>query len=94
MLSAMAYFLEYTTGIGVGRFVVEGSDFSNALAKAKEELRGLDCIKAALRYCPVPVPESAFGSGSILAVYTQANGWVIPPNDVPSERSTPALLES
>lgn len=52
----MPYFLEYITGVSAGCFTVEGLDFSNALAKAKDALRGLDCLSAALLFSPDPEP--------------------------------------
>lgn len=73
MLSTMPYFLEYVTDVGAGRLAVEGTDFTNVLAKAKEALRGLDCSSAALLFSSGPNP--VFGKGSILAAYTQADGW-------------------
>lgn len=69
----MPYFLEYVTGVGVGHFTVEGMVFSSVLAKAKETLKGLDCLKAVLLYSPDQRP--AFGKGSVLAAYTQGGGW-------------------
>lgn len=69
----MPYFVEYTSGAGAGRFVVEGPDFSSVLEKAKKALRGLDCLRAVLRFSSGP--QSTFGHGPIRAVFTQQEGW-------------------
>lgn len=71
--SVMPYFLEYSTDQGVGRFAVEGTNLSDAVAKARTAIQGLDCTSAALRHTPHPHP--AFGEGLALAVYTRAEGW-------------------
>jgi hypothetical protein len=71
----MAFFLEYATGHGAGRCVVEGTSFSDAMATARSALHGLECIRAALRH--TPDPHSPFGEGSLLAAYTLAEGWNI-----------------
>ena len=75
MLSSMAFFLEYATDHGAGRCVVEGTNLSDAMEKARRALQGLDCISAVLRH--TPDPHSPFGEGSILAAYTMAEGWNI-----------------
>jgi len=69
----MTYVLEYVSRIGAGRFIVEGLDFSSVLAKANAALQGLDCTRATLMYSPATI--SVFDKGSVLASYTQANGW-------------------
>ncbi|MDP9987304.1 hypothetical protein J2S98_002471 [Arthrobacter oryzae] len=48
----MPYFLEYLTDVSAGCFTVDGLDFVHALAKAKNALRGLECISAALLFSP------------------------------------------
>lgn len=73
MLPSMPYFLEYATDQGVGRFAVEVTNLSDAVAKARAVLQGLDCTSAALRHTPQTHP--AFGEGLALAVYTRADGW-------------------
>ncbi len=71
----MPYSLEYISGVGAGWFVVEGLDFPSALAKAKDALIGLDCLRALLLFSPDPKP--AFGKGSVHAAFTQDEGWHI-----------------
>ena len=75
MLSYMPYFLEYITGVSAGCFAVEGLDFANALAKAKDALRGVDCLSAVLLFSPDPKP--IFGKGSVIATFRQDEGWDI-----------------
>jgi hypothetical protein len=75
MFSSMAFFLEYTTDHGAGRCVVQGTNLSDAMAKAKSALQGVDCIRATLRH--TTAPHSPFGEGSILAAYTVGEGWNI-----------------
>ena len=75
MLSNMPYFLEYITGVSGGCFAVEGLDFTNALAKAKDALRGVDCLSAALLFSPDSKP--ILGKGSVIATFRQGEGWDI-----------------
>lgn len=71
---AMPYFLEYVTGLSVGRFALEGLDFTNFLSRAEEAVRGLNCLSATLLYSPDSIP--VFGNGSVLAAYSRADGWI------------------
>ncbi|UKA76180.1 hypothetical protein [Arthrobacter sp. FW306-07-I] len=69
----MPYLLEYLTEVSAGCFTVDGLDFNHALAKAKDALRGLECISAALLFSPDPKPT--FGKGSVIAAFTKDGGW-------------------
>ena len=69
----MPYFLEYLTDLSAGCFMVEGLDFNHALAKAKDALRGLECISATLLFTPHSKPT--FGTGSVIAAFTKDEGW-------------------
>jgi hypothetical protein len=71
----MPYFLEYMSDLGAGWFVVEGLDFTSALAKAKDALRGLDCLTAVLLFSPDRKPT--FGKGSVHTTFTREQGWDI-----------------
>ena len=74
ILPFMPYVVEYANGVGAGRFPVDGVDFHDALVKAQEAVRGLDCRSAALLYSPDPL--QVFGHGAVLAAYTPAAGWM------------------
>lgn len=69
----MAFFLEYVTDRGAGRFTVGASTVTDAVAKAKDAIDGIDCTSAALRH--TPHQSSTFGDGSLLAAYTRSGGW-------------------
>lgn len=71
----MAYFLEYVTLHSVGRSAIACGTFHDALIKAKQSLKGLECLKAVLRY--TPVVGSAFGEGMAMAAFTASGGWKI-----------------
>jgi len=71
----MPFFLEYATLNGAGRFAVEGTSISDAIARASGALHGLDCTGAAFRHTTDSDP--AFGEGSLLAAYTPETGWKI-----------------
>lgn len=71
----MAFVLEYATDQSAGRCPVEGTSVGDAIVKATTALHGLNCTRAALRH--TLDPRSAFGEGSVLAVYTCAEGWNI-----------------
>jgi len=68
----MPNFLEYRTGVSAGCFAAKGTDFSDALAKATDALRGLDCLHATLLYSS---EQNLFGTGEVLAAFTRARGW-------------------
>lgn len=78
----MAYFLEYVTGHSVGRSAIGCANFPDTLARAKNALKGLECIKADLRSAPA---ASAFGEGLVLAAFTAADGWTVPGASSPLE---------
>ncbi|MBX7443350.1 MULTISPECIES: hypothetical protein [unclassified Arthrobacter] len=71
----MPFFLEYVTGQGAGRFTVESTTLSDAVARSGSALEGLDCVRAALRY--TVGAGARFGEGPVLAVYSPAEGWKI-----------------
>jgi len=68
----MPYFLEYLTEASAGCCTVDGLDFNHALAKAKDALRGLECISAALLFSPDPKPPSVRAQSSRPSQRTEA----------------------
>ncbi|WP_285247713.1 MULTISPECIES: hypothetical protein [unclassified Pseudarthrobacter] len=71
----MAYIVNYRTGTSTGWFRVEGLHLSDALAKAKNALRGLNCAYAVLLFSIYPAQSG--GEVSVVATYTQAEGWSV-----------------
>ncbi|MDQ0661662.1 hypothetical protein QFZ35_000160 [Arthrobacter ulcerisalmonis] len=75
MLPRMPYLMEYVTNGSIGRSIIYSASFGDALIKAKNAQRGLQCNSAVL--CHTPESDPIFGKGSILASYTPADGWRI-----------------
>ena len=75
MLPCMPYFVECVTDQTAGRSLIQCASFSDALTRAKDALRGLQCTSAVLRHAHGSSP--AFGEGPVLAAYTPAEGWRI-----------------
>jgi hypothetical protein len=73
MLPRMPYFLEYVADQATGRSLIQCVSFRDALTKAKNVLRGLQCTSAVLRQAPAS--NAAYGEGSIRAAYTPEDGW-------------------
>lgn len=71
----MPYLVEYVTDRSIGRSVICSASFDDALEKAKEALKGLQCNSAALLHTLEANP--VFGEGDVLARYTPAEGWSI-----------------
>lgn len=69
----MAYVLEYVTGRSVGRAAIDCANFPDTLAKARNVLKGLDCVKAVLR--SAPAASYVYGEGVVLASFTTVDGW-------------------
>ncbi|KRE81426.1 hypothetical protein ASG86_12925 [Arthrobacter sp. Soil764] len=71
----MAYIVKYRTGASTGWFRVEGMHLSDAVAKAKDALRGLNCAYAVLLFSICPTQPG--GDVSVVATYTQVEGWSV-----------------
>ena len=69
----MPYIIKYRTGTSAGSFMVEGIHLNDALTKAKDALRGLNCAYAVLLFSLYPA--EAVDEVSVVATYTQVEGW-------------------
>ncbi|MCX8453694.1 hypothetical protein [Paenarthrobacter ureafaciens] len=69
----MPFFLEYSAGKTVGRFTLEEKTADDALSKARTVVGELQCISAALYHSDTA--GVAYGSGTVVAVYSPAGGW-------------------
>ncbi|HET7138665.1 MAG TPA: hypothetical protein VFI36_00770 [Arthrobacter sp.] len=69
----MPYVLEYVADQAAGRSLIWCAHFDDALNRAKDALRGLQCTSAVLQHAPAST--AAFGEGSVLATYTPDDGW-------------------
>lgn len=75
MLSSMPFLLEYGTDHGAGWFAVAGTNSRDAMAKAVEALRGLECSHAVLRQ--TTYPHAVVGLGPVVAAFTRGEGWTV-----------------
>lgn len=73
MLLPMSYVVEYVTVQAVGRSVLSCMSVGDALIRAEDALQGLTCSSAVLRH--TLESSTAFGEGSVVAVYSAAEGW-------------------
>lgn len=73
----MPFYLEYTVNQNADiRSALDGNSREEALPRAADAVRRLDCGGALLRFSDVA--SVSFGNGQLVATYTRTEGWETP----------------